>query len=32
VADARAAGAKLMAGGIILEPVKPDWARFVFPA
>lgn len=31
VADARAAGAKLMAGGIILEPVKPDWARFVFP-
>jgi tRNA-modifying protein YgfZ len=31
VADAQAAGAPLMAGGIALRPVKPQWARFPWP-
>lgn len=31
VADARAAGTPLTAGGIELRPVKPDWARFAWP-
>jgi folate-binding protein YgfZ len=31
VADAQATGALLMAGGIALRPVKPDWARFTWP-
>lgn len=29
--DAMAAGTPLMAGGIAIRPVKPAWARFVFP-
>jgi folate-binding protein YgfZ len=32
VGDALAAGTPLVAGGIAVIPVKPDWARFVFPA
>src|SRR6186713_1408472 len=28
VADARAAGLLLIAGGVAIEPQKPDWARF----
>jgi folate-binding protein YgfZ len=32
VADARAAGLSLSAGGVPIEPRKPDWARFVWPA
>ena len=31
VADALAAGAALVAGGVELRLVKPDWARFAFP-
>jgi tRNA-modifying protein YgfZ len=31
VADATAAGVKLVAGGIPIEPRKPDWARFAWP-
>jgi folate-binding protein YgfZ len=31
VADARAAGLPLSAGGITIEPRKPDWARFAWP-
>jgi tRNA-modifying protein YgfZ len=31
VADARAAGTPLVAGGIPIEPVKPDWATFKWP-
>ena len=31
VADALAAGAPLVAGGIALRLVKPAWARFDFP-
>jgi tRNA-modifying protein YgfZ len=31
VADAQAAGASLMAGGIAIRPVKPEWARFRWP-
>jgi hypothetical protein len=31
VADAQAAGATLMAGGIAIRPVKPEWARFRWP-
>ena len=31
VADALAAGQKLVAGGVELRPRKPDWARFAFP-
>lgn len=31
VADAMAAGTPLTAGGIAIRPVKPDWARFVWP-
>ena len=30
--DALAAGTPFVAGGITLAPVKPDWARFEFPA
>ncbi len=31
VADARAAGLSLSAGGVPIEPRKPDWARFSWP-
>ena len=31
VADARAAGLSLSAGGVPIEPRKPDWARFGWP-
>jgi hypothetical protein len=31
VADARAAGLPLIAGGVPIEPKKPDWARFGWP-
>jgi folate-binding protein YgfZ len=31
VADARAAGLLLIAGGVAIEPQKPDWARFDWP-
>ena len=31
VADARAAGTPLSAGGVPIEPRKPDWARFSWP-
>jgi folate-binding protein YgfZ len=31
VADAMAAGTPLTAGGVTIEPRKPDWARFVWP-
>ncbi|MCZ7660764.1 MAG: folate-binding protein [Xanthobacteraceae bacterium] len=31
VAEALAEGTPLVAGGIALRPVKPDWARFAFP-
>lgn len=31
VEDALAAGMPLLAGGIAIKPVKPDWARFAFP-
>ena len=31
VADARAAGTPLIAGGVPIEPRKPDWARFDWP-
>jgi tRNA-modifying protein YgfZ len=31
VADAMAAGTTLVAGGVEIRPVKPDWARFVWP-
>jgi folate-binding protein YgfZ len=31
VADAQAAGATLLAGGIAIRPVKPAWARFAWP-
>jgi folate-binding protein YgfZ len=31
VADAQAAGTPLVAGGIALRPVKPQWARFAWP-
>ena len=31
IADALAAGTPLMAGGIALRAVKPDWAKFVWP-
>jgi folate-binding protein YgfZ len=31
VADARAAGTPLIAGGIAIEPRKPDWATFAWP-
>ncbi|MBI4276193.1 MAG: folate-binding protein YgfZ [Rhizobiales bacterium] len=30
-ADALSAGEKLVAGGILITPVKPNWARFTFP-
>ena len=31
VADARAAGTLLTAGGIVIQPRKPDWATFDWP-
>ena len=31
VADARAAGTPLTAGGVAIEPRKPDWATFDWP-
>jgi folate-binding protein YgfZ len=31
VADAMAAGTRLTAGGVTLEPRKPEWARFAWP-
>jgi len=31
VADARAAGSPLTAGGVAIEPRKPDWATFDWP-
>jgi folate-binding Fe-S cluster repair protein YgfZ len=31
VADARAAGTPLTAGGVAIEPRKPDWATFAWP-
>jgi len=31
LADARAAGTTLVAGGIALKPTKPDWATFEWP-
>jgi folate-binding protein YgfZ len=31
VADARAAGTPLTAGGVAIEPRKPDWGRFTWP-
>ena len=31
VADALATGTPLIAGGIAIKPVKPDWARFSWP-
>jgi hypothetical protein len=31
LADAQAAGKPLVAGGIALEPRKPDWATFEWP-
>jgi tRNA-modifying protein YgfZ len=31
VADALSRGEPLLAGGIAIEPIKPDWARFAFP-
>ncbi len=31
IADAKAAGTPLIAGGVILTPRKPDWAKFAWP-
>jgi len=31
VTDAVAAGLPLLAGGIAIHPVKPDWVRFALP-
>jgi hypothetical protein len=31
IADARAAGLTLTAGGVTIRPRKPDWARFDWP-
>ena len=31
VADARAAGLPLVAGGVTITPEKPDWATFAWP-
>lgn len=31
LADARAAGTPIVAGGIELHPFRPDWAKFEFP-
>ena len=31
VADAQSRGEKLVAGGVTIRPIKPDWARFAFP-
>jgi hypothetical protein len=32
VAEAKAAGLPLIAGGVVIEPRKPDWATFEWPA
>ena len=31
IADAKAAGTPLTAGGVIITPRKPDWAKFAWP-
>jgi folate-binding Fe-S cluster repair protein YgfZ len=31
VADAMTAGLPVLAGGIPIRPIRPDWARFDFP-
>ena len=31
VAEAQSRGEELLAGGVAIRPVKPDWARFAFP-
>lgn len=31
IADALSHGERLLAGGVAIRPVKPDWARFAFP-
>jgi folate-binding Fe-S cluster repair protein YgfZ len=31
VADALSRGEELLAGGIAIQPSKPEWARFAFP-
>jgi tRNA-modifying protein YgfZ len=31
VADAASRGEQLRAGGVAIRPIKPEWARFVFP-
>ena len=31
VADAQSRGEKLVAGGVPIRPIKPDWAHFAFP-
>jgi folate-binding protein YgfZ len=31
VADALARGEELVAGGVVIRPLKPEWARFAFP-
>ena len=31
LADALSAGTPLVAGGIVVRPRKPDWAKFPFP-
>lgn len=31
VADALSGGETLMAGGVAIRPIKPEWARFAFP-
>ena len=31
VADALSRGEELVAGGVVIRPLKPEWARFAFP-
>jgi tRNA-modifying protein YgfZ len=31
VADAASRGEELRAGGVVVRPIKPEWARFAFP-
>jgi tRNA-modifying protein YgfZ len=31
VADAMSRGEELVAGGVVIRPLKPEWARFAFP-
>jgi hypothetical protein len=31
VAEAMSRGEPLLAGGVPIRPIKPDWARFAFP-